>query len=85
MERAEIVRKGKEVFDALLAALDDYSVDNRGDVGSWVREAALKAAEKWALRIAAVTTTQLITAEMSQVNWRPSLSFTHARTHAKLG
>ncbi|ELR13906.1 HEAT repeat domain containing protein [Acanthamoeba castellanii str. Neff] len=62
----EIVRKGKEVFDALLAALDDYSVDNRGDVGSWVREAALKAAEKWALRMAAVTTTQLITAEMSQ-------------------
>ena len=26
---------------ALLGALEDYSTDNRGDVGSWVREAAL--------------------------------------------
>ena len=27
---------------ALLAALGDYSLDNRGDVGSWVREAAME-------------------------------------------
>lgn len=27
-----------EVMDTLLKALDDYSVDNRGDVGSWVRD-----------------------------------------------
>lgn len=30
-----------EVMMCLLKALDDYSVDNRGDVGSWVREAAM--------------------------------------------
>jgi len=29
------------VVDALLSALGDYQTDNRGDVGSWVREAAI--------------------------------------------
>eukprot|EP00884_Botryococcus_braunii_P022550 jgi/Botrbrau1/897/Bobra.0167s0018.1 len=33
----------KDAFAALLSALDDYSTDNRGDVGSWVREAAMAA------------------------------------------
>ncbi|CAN8280534.1 unnamed protein product [Cochlearia groenlandica] len=37
-----------EVMDTLLKALDDYSVDNRGDVGSWVREAAIHGLEKCA-------------------------------------
>jgi hypothetical protein len=31
------------VMQALFGALDDYAVDNRGDVGSWVREAAMDA------------------------------------------
>ncbi|KAL5059648.1 hypothetical protein RYX36_031252 [Vicia faba] len=35
-----------EVMGSLFKALDDYSVDNRGDVGSWVREAALDGLEK---------------------------------------
>lgn len=35
-----------EVMTSLFKALDDYSVDNRGDVGSWVREAALHGLEK---------------------------------------
>ncbi|XP_047156873.1 tubulin-folding cofactor D [Vigna umbellata] len=35
-----------EVMTSLFKALDDYSVDNRGDVGSWVREAALDGLEK---------------------------------------
>ncbi|XP_027363984.1 tubulin-folding cofactor D isoform X1 [Abrus precatorius] len=35
-----------EVMMSLFKALDDYSVDNRGDVGSWVREAALDGLEK---------------------------------------
>ena len=29
------------ILPALLAAMDDYCTDNRGDVGSWVREAAM--------------------------------------------
>lgn len=33
-------------MQSLLAALEDYSVDNRGDVGSWVREAAMYGLEK---------------------------------------
>ncbi|ESW14847.1 hypothetical protein PHAVU_007G022200 [Phaseolus vulgaris] len=35
-----------EAMTSLFKALDDYSVDNRGDVGSWVREAALDGLEK---------------------------------------
>ncbi|MQM10571.1 hypothetical protein Taro_043466, partial [Colocasia esculenta] len=35
-----------EVMQTLFLALDDYSVDNRGDVGSWVREAAMDGLER---------------------------------------
>ncbi|KAL9142098.1 hypothetical protein ABFS82_14G146900 [Erythranthe guttata] len=35
-----------EVMCSLFKALDDYSTDNRGDVGSWVREAAMDGLEK---------------------------------------
>ncbi|XP_008812353.2 tubulin-folding cofactor D isoform X2 [Phoenix dactylifera] len=35
-----------EVMQTLFKALDDYAVDNRGDVGSWVREAAMAALER---------------------------------------
>ncbi|KAM1285817.1 hypothetical protein EV1_028362 [Malus domestica] len=37
-----------EIMMTLLKALDDYSVDNRGDVGSWVREAAMNGLERCA-------------------------------------
>lgn len=33
----------RSMFDAVLAAAADYCTDDRGDVGSWVRRAALKA------------------------------------------
>ncbi|KAK9056251.1 hypothetical protein SSX86_027347 [Deinandra increscens subsp. villosa] len=35
-----------EVMQSLFHALEDYSVDNRGDVGSWVRTAAMHGLEK---------------------------------------
>uniref|UniRef100_A0A0D9XLC9 Uncharacterized protein n=1 Tax=Leersia perrieri TaxID=77586 RepID=A0A0D9XLC9_9ORYZ len=35
-----------KAMQALFRALDDYAVDNRGDVGSWVREAAMDALER---------------------------------------
>lgn len=35
-----------EVVCSLFKALDDYSTDNRGDVGSWVREAAMDGLER---------------------------------------
>lgn len=41
------------VVSALLSSLDDYCTDNRGDVGSWVREAALRALPEVTLRVAA--------------------------------
>ncbi|KAI8030068.1 Tubulin-folding cofactor D, partial [Camellia lanceoleosa] len=34
-----------EVMQTLFKALDDYSIDNRGDVGSWVHEAAMDGLE----------------------------------------
>ncbi|CAK9217775.1 unnamed protein product [Sphagnum troendelagicum] len=37
---ASVVRR--QVMDTLFNALDDYAIDNRGDVGSWVREAAME-------------------------------------------
>eukprot|EP00742_Colponemidia_sp_Colp-10_P003876 GILJ01004127.1.p1 GENE.GILJ01004127.1~~GILJ01004127.1.p1 ORF type:complete len:1237 (-),score=209.83 GILJ01004127.1:67-3777(-) len=36
-----------KIWDALLSSMDDYSVDRRGDVGSWVREAAMPAVEQF--------------------------------------
>lgn len=33
-------------MDVLLKGLDDYAIDNRGDVGSWVREAAMDALKR---------------------------------------
>lgn len=30
-----------QVMDILFKSLEDYAIDNRGDVGSWVREAAM--------------------------------------------
>ncbi|KAJ7541816.1 hypothetical protein O6H91_10G078100 [Diphasiastrum complanatum] len=38
------VLKG-QVMDCFFSALDDYAIDNRGDVGSWVREAAMEGIE----------------------------------------
>ncbi|KAL6565863.1 hypothetical protein OROHE_004918 [Orobanche hederae] len=35
-----------EVMSSLFKALDDYSTDNRGDVGSWVREASMDGLER---------------------------------------
>lgn len=32
-----------KVMDCLLLALDEYTLDNRGDIGAWVREAAMTA------------------------------------------
>jgi hypothetical protein len=40
------MEQGRILFGALLDASNDYTVDNRGDVGSWVREASLLAMEK---------------------------------------
>ena len=47
----------RRVCDALLAAcvagLGDYATDNRGDVGSWVREAAMRSGEALLAQLAA--------------------------------
>ncbi len=41
-EAPPVVLVLQHVVPALMAALQDYTTDNRGDVGSWVREASLK-------------------------------------------
>ena len=43
------------VVDALLYCLADYSRDRRGDVGSWVREEAIRALERVSYQLVALT------------------------------
>ena len=40
-----------KIVDALLLACEDYSTDNRGDVGSWVREASITTLTSLAFRL----------------------------------
>ena len=35
----------KSIIETLYEALKDYSIDNRGDIGSWVREQAMTTLE----------------------------------------
>ena len=42
-----------KVWDALLNATRDYATDNRGDVGSWVRKAAIESLERIAVLLQA--------------------------------
>lgn len=35
-----------KIFDCLFLALNEYTIDNRGDIGAWVREAAMNALYK---------------------------------------
>ena len=39
-----LLREG--VLPCLMQAMDDYTIDNRGDVGSWVRQVAMEALER---------------------------------------
>ena len=39
------------VYDSFMIALDDYTLDRRGDVGAWVREAALTGLELFTLKL----------------------------------
>lgn len=47
-------RISARVATALLVGLDDYATDNRGDVGSWVREAAMTGLESLLLKLARI-------------------------------
>ena len=46
----------QSVFGTLLLAMKDYSMDKRGDVGSWSRAAAMVGLEKLALRAISAST-----------------------------
>ena len=39
------------VFNTLVKSMEDYSTDDRGDVGSWVRRAAVSTLEKYSVRV----------------------------------
>lgn len=41
----------KRIFNHMLTTCHDYCVDNRGDVGSWVREASMIALEQFSLQL----------------------------------
>lgn len=36
-----------KIFECFLMALEEYTIDNRGDIGAWVREAAMNALHKF--------------------------------------
>ena len=39
------------IYDCLMISLEDYTLDRRGDVGAWVREAALAGLEQFTLKL----------------------------------
>lgn len=50
----ELLENGKAIdiiFDSLLLALNEYTIDNRGDIGAWVRESAMNALYKLTVTI----------------------------------
>jgi hypothetical protein len=38
----------QDIYGCLLEGLTEYTMDSRGDVGSWVREAAVTGLKVWA-------------------------------------
>lgn len=46
LELPGIGNADEKVFDCFLLALHEYTIDNRGDIGAWVREAAMNALYK---------------------------------------
>lgn len=38
----QVSARRDKIFSSFLTCANDYAIDNRGDVGSWVREAAVK-------------------------------------------
>lgn len=42
-----------KIFDCLLGCLDDYTLDRRGDIGAWVREAGLVGLQRLTILLAA--------------------------------
>jgi hypothetical protein len=54
----------EKIFAQLCLSTKDYSVDNRGDVGSWVREAGMKALERWAILLCNSDDKELFTSTM---------------------
>ena len=69
------VLKG-QVMESLFEALDDYAVDNRGDVGSWVREAAIVGLEECVVLLCKSMTTgrNLLTEEIQEVTFDSNLA-----------
>lgn len=41
----------KSVFECLLKALEEYTIDNRGDIGAWVREASMNVLHQILIKI----------------------------------
>lgn len=51
LELSGIGNAFERVFDCFLLALHEYTIDNRGDIGAWVREAAMNALYKLIITI----------------------------------
>ena len=55
------------VFDCFMIALEDYTVDRRGDTGAWVREAAMGGIESMSLSLLSVGVDRVQSSIMSQL------------------
>ena len=55
------------VFDCFMIALEDYTVDRRGDTGAWVREAAMSGIECLSLALLSAGVGRVQASIMSQV------------------
>ncbi|XP_076058243.1 tubulin folding cofactor D [Oratosquilla oratoria] len=55
----------KDVLRTLLTCLDDYTMDRRGDIGAWVREAAMEALQTF-IKAMVVVDKALLTEELIQ-------------------
>lgn len=58
----------EQVMDVLLKALDDYAIDNRGDVGSWVRESAMDALKRCSFLLCLETNGEWTKRELEEVS-----------------
>eukprot|EP00088_Acartia_fossae_P032718 TRINITY_DN33473_c0_g2_i1.p1 TRINITY_DN33473_c0_g2~~TRINITY_DN33473_c0_g2_i1.p1 ORF type:complete len:502 (-),score=89.06 TRINITY_DN33473_c0_g2_i1:224-1729(-) len=54
------------VYDCFLVCLEDYTLDRRGDVGAWVREAALSGIEQLTIKLLAKSTAAVPAAVVAQ-------------------
>ncbi|KAK5609857.1 hypothetical protein CRENBAI_016604 [Crenichthys baileyi] len=75
-----------EVYGVLLSSLNDYTTDSRGDVGAWVREAAMTSLKELTLMVAnsapEILSPNLVKSMMCCLAQQAAEKIDHYRAHA---